>query len=419
MTNGDLIATGDLGIFEGGVGRGGGWIRAVDDGVIRIGGNGPPEKWTRQLERVWRADEIDGLRNQTWIGRDGYVSETHLWLVPGSGWPIHRYSLEDGRLVDRTAVSNGARVNDDVAGGNYTHLTHFTPAASIDIDQGRGVVATGDDGYLYGFLDDGALAWSKGFSQSLGSAHLAQFTGDDEPELLVSKANGQIDLLGQPGLTAIPEVWDIPCPVVPACLPREDIDETPSAEKLCVEWQPVMGRTQSEIRAISLGGVPASPWQRVDDKSWGQIDGLDLVPGVLYRVQVGSVDGVDQSSITASDGVMLTNASAPQIELTLNTPRFQRDVTSVRIDAELSDDDRLAGWSITVVERQTGRHIKRIGSGPLQVTETRLERTWDGRDRLGSLVEPGSYLIEVTATDRAGNLGVESAAVDVCAGPCP
>ena len=51
VTNGDLIATGDLGIFEGGVGRGGGWIRAVDDGVIRIGGNGPPEKWTRQLER--------------------------------------------------------------------------------------------------------------------------------------------------------------------------------------------------------------------------------------------------------------------------------------------------------------------------------------------------------------------------------
>ena len=49
-------------------------------------------------------------------------------------------------------------------------------------------------------------------------------------------------ILGQPGLTAIPEVWDIPCPVVPACLPREDIDETPSAEKLCVEWQPVMGR---------------------------------------------------------------------------------------------------------------------------------------------------------------------------------
>ena len=102
----------------------------------------------------------------------------------------------------------------------------------------------------------------------------------------------------------------------------------------------------------------------------------------------------------------------------LNTPRFQRDVTSVRIDAELSDDDRLAGWSITVVERQTGRHIKRIGSSPLQVTETRLkEPGWTRSPRL--LVEPGSYLIEVTVTDRAGNLGVESAAVDVCAGPCP
>ena len=87
-TGGELARI-DLGQVSPGVGRGGGRIRSAGEGhVLRYGGNGPPEKYTHDLALIWRADPIEGLRSQSWFGRDAVTLGGMVWTTPGPGWPI-------------------------------------------------------------------------------------------------------------------------------------------------------------------------------------------------------------------------------------------------------------------------------------------------------------------------------------------
>ena len=79
------------------------------------------------IRAVWRADEIDGLKPNL-IGRDGYVSETHLWLVLFrlANPPIQ---LEDGRLAIEPLSQMGPESM--TMGGRKLHPSHTFHAGSL------------------------------------------------------------------------------------------------------------------------------------------------------------------------------------------------------------------------------------------------------------------------------------------------
>ena len=70
IDTGRLVARVDLGQLDGSnTGRGGGVVLSAADGsLLRLGGNGPPERRTSTLELVWRAESIDELEHNHGFG---------------------------------------------------------------------------------------------------------------------------------------------------------------------------------------------------------------------------------------------------------------------------------------------------------------------------------------------------------------
>ena len=249
---GDLLATLDLGTFPGGVGRGGGWIWGLNDPnrLLHIGTNGPPALLSPELEIEWRANEIDGLRNQSWIGRAGTLTPDELWITPAGGAPVNRYSLADGQLSDRFALRGGALINDPDDNGLFSLVNSYASTDDIDNRQTPGTIISANDTYIYGMAHDGRLVWSKSLGVDVDGAVLVDVVDDDTKELVVPTANGELNIFGVPGLNPFPGCGTSPAMRSPLLL-ESDIDETNQRNSLCAEWQPLEGDAINEVGVIS------------------------------------------------------------------------------------------------------------------------------------------------------------------------
>ncbi|MEE2789812.1 MAG: VCBS repeat-containing protein [Myxococcota bacterium] len=415
---GELLATADLGVFPGGVGRGGGWIWGLDepDRILHIGTNGPPALFTHQLDLIWRIDEIEGLRNQTWIRRAGALVSDELWIAPTDSAPIHRYRLTDGQLLSRFGLRNGELESMPAEDETYGVVRTYAPTANVDQAHTPGMVISTSNAHVYGLTNDGQLAWSKSLAVDLQDARLLDVIGDEANELIIPTADGELSIFGAPGLSPIQAVWDISCDGPAQCQPDTDIDETENRSALCAVWQPLTGDARTEMRVV--GGVEqaVTDWRVAPPNGIGRFEDIELTPGLRYRIQLRRIEGSKVSTYTASDGVSIVNASAPDIQLRVDNVRFEPGSQVVNLVMDLADDDQLAGWNVDVSNRNTGEHIVRLGFGPLSIDAIQIERRWTGRDRLNRVVPPGQYTIEVTSLDLAGNVGVATVDVEACEG---
>ncbi|MCA9525291.1 MAG: hypothetical protein KC549_03210, partial [Myxococcales bacterium] len=417
-TDGQVLERVEIG-FIGASGRGGG-LMLTGPPLIRYAGNGPPDAWDPDLGLLWRAALPEGGRGQSWQARPALIVDQELWASAGPGDPIHRYALDaQGEDVAPTAtigLAGGALADDGLV-----DVHGIQPVAGALRDGSDGVLVTGDDGWLYALARDARLAWSRRFPAVIGPVVVQDLDGDGDRELAVPLNDGRVQIADLPGPPAPSARWDLPCPPVPTCDPEADIDEVRLTTALCGEWYPVEQVTGYEVRVVDANGAVIRDFQDVGAATIAQIDGLALVPGARYALEIRSrwaVGGtVRRGQPGATDGVVVVNDEAPTVELEAAPDRLAAG-GRVRLTVRAHDDDLLAGWAL-VVTTADGDLVQRLAGGPLAQADFMTDRDWNTDDRQKAPVPPGRYRVEASVIDRGRNAAQAIADIEVCDGPCP
>ncbi len=416
---GRLQATIDLGFHAAGAVRGGGWLRASAGVLLRLGGNGPVEAFDDDLQSLWQAPHPDGLRLQTWIGRDGALVDGALWMAPAAAHPLVGRAVADGAERARWGLADGEATRAAPFEPRFADIRGVTAVADVDGAGADGLLLNADDGVLYGLTADG-LAWSRPHDAAIGAPLLATLAADEARALLVPTADGRVLVYGVPGPPAPPAVWDLPCPPAPSCDADDDIDRTEALDRLCAAWIPVDGAAGYEVRPLGPNGARLGPWRAVDAPP-AAARGLSLVPGVRYAVEVRAVSAVEgrlrRSLGRVSDGVEAVNDPPPTVELAARPTALLPADGPVLVALLATDDDRLAGWRLDVLDGD-GRTIRRLAGGPLAAPRFETTARWNLEDAAKRPVGPGVYQIVATVIDRAGNTARAAAAVEVCDRAC-
>lgn len=412
---GEETARASLG-FVGVAGRGGGKVIRVDDALIRFGGNGPVDVHGPDLQLRWRADE-QGIRGQSWLFRPALPVDDAVWISPAPRAPLHSYplaSMGEAVLPTRTlAFSDGVLV-DPAAQGADVRSMQAIDRVTPDTD---GVLLTTDERWLYALDRAGALAWSRAFDAAIGPPIVADLDADGLREMAIPVGDGRV-LLADAGGPAPPEaVWDLPCPAAISCDPDRDIDTTERTDRLCAEWLPREGVDSYEVRVQDANGAILRDWFGVGPNTTAVAQGLALVPGARYFVQVRSRNASGIGAPATSDGVQVVDDPPPQVEISA-MPAAIGPAEFSRIQVRAVDEELLAGWAM-IVRTLDGELIQRLGAGPLAQPEFETARDWLADDRAKNPVPPATYEVIATFEDRAGNIGSATARVTVCDGPCP
>lgn len=403
--DGRIEATADLGFYDpvadnSSSMRGGGRVTVAGDLVVRAGGNGPVDVFDRAtLELVWRADHVEGVALQTWLGREAAVVDDEVWVSPGPGAPIHRYALADGEPRGRLWLSGGqvhgaAPAEDDVA--NVRTLQAL----------GGVVLATADDGFLYGIHTDGEAAGALERAGVLGRPLVADVDGDPSEEMVVPVGDGNVFVHDRAELAAPGAAWDVPCPPSQEmCDPALDIDVTERTDELCAQWTAVADATSYDTRIVGPNGAVIRPWGVRGVQTFTDYAGLALVPDLRYEVQIRAWrpvgDQIEFSEVVSTaDGVRVKNPSAPVISRFVAAPDPVPADGRTNIVVEASDEDRIAGWSLTVYD-EADAQVVRLVNLELAHPDFRGEHTWDGTNRAGERLV-GDYRIVARVVDRGG-----------------
>jgi Abnormal spindle-like microcephaly-assoc'd, ASPM-SPD-2-Hydin len=114
------------------------------------------------------------------------------------------------------------------------------------------------------------------------------------------------------------------------------------------------------------------------------------------------------SSTTVTLSGRAVDATAPAVRtLRMQPGRFDPPAGSASVVVGLDGPGRA-----TVQVLRRGRVVRNLGVLRFEAAGN-LRTTWNGRDNRGRVVDPGTYLVRVTARDRAGNASVRSARVTV------
>ena len=408
----------------------GGWLTAIEGGVARFGGNGPPEAFSLGASTpptsaiddalLWRAAPIEGLRNQSWLARRAVSTQAGLWLTLGLSLPLARY--EHGELIE--LWSPRARLSDEDPSPGLISVPldePLTPSPEVlfikETQDGGFSLSTLTDGLF--FLDEvGQLLWHKEYSSPPGIPVIADWDADGESEWWVSTEDGRLWIHDQNTFLSPLSAWEAACPQTPSCSSVDDIDRTPLTHVLCFGWTPLEGLTGAEVQLQSERGVPLQPWREISLDGLGRLSDVSLKPGRQYRVAIrGWVEGTEGARLYTrerySDGVLIEDEAPPQASLAASSPTLVfGGMESVELEVVASDEERLAGWSLVVYSVQ-GALVRLIrSSSTARRTLTQIE-LWRGRDRFDRPVPPGQYVIILSVTDEGQNQVYVSVNIEV------
>lgn len=398
--------------------NGGGWLRARDGVLVRVGGNAPIEAYDPDLTPRWAAQNPPGLRLQGWIGRDARLHAGAAWLAPARGYPLVRYALADGASDRQIGLADGRATADAPLAPDYGDVRGLTPVG--DLDGAPGLLAVTDDGHLYALDADGALRWARAHPARVGAPVVAPAEPDALPSIALPAADGRVLVYGPPGPTPPPAAWDLPCPPNPGCDPADDIDRTEDGDRLCANWIPIDGASRYDARVLGPGGAVVRDWRPTERPA--RIDELALTPGAHYTVEIRAVVRLDDrdriSRPRATDGVEYINDAPPTVALAAHPRALGYDARPVRLVIAALDDDRLAGWRLDLRDA-ADQTTHRLGGGPLAAAAFEAEIPWDLTDRDKRLLPPGRHRVVAEVTDRAGHTARAEATVTICAADCP
>jgi hypothetical protein len=421
---GMLTGTIDLGyVAEGGAGRGGGAVLAghPDAPVIHYAGNTPIDAWTSAHGFAWRVPAPDDLRDQSWTGRQAITASDEVWVSPGTGRPLNRYNQRDGALLGRIGLQDGALLPDAPGEPGLANVQEMALRAGLALDGGPAILVTTDEPYLYALNLDGSLAWSRQLPALPGLPLVDDVDLDGLNEVVVPLADGRVLIGDEPGPAPPSVVFDRPCPAARLCGPDDqaDLDQISDREHLCAAWNPVADIGGYEARVITRTGAALTPWLDAAEP-YAQLEGLNLVPGVRYLVEVrtwrAGALGRERSATTLSNGVRIIDGVSPTVSLALDPPETPVGVGS-SFHVEATDDDRIAGRRLEIIDAQAA--VVWVADIEQAVDPTwEVEIRWPGVDQAQRPVPAGGYRVIVRVEDRAGNANTAEAVLTVCDGPC-
>ena len=423
-TSGESTGIRPLGRGETGALRGGGWIRssARPPMVIWTGGNAPIEALDETLATRWSAVHPPDLRLQSWIGRDVVTLPNGVWVVPGRGWPLQRHELDTGRVDLRVGFTAGRAVLDAVAAPEYVNVDSMRGVTDVDGRGTDGLLVATDDGFLFGLNAEGEVVWVRAHDTAIGAPIVTQLDGAGLREMVVPAGDGRVLIYGEPGPPPPVSVWDLPCPAINTCTPDDDIDESTDTTRFCGAWTPLANVDGYEARVLGPNGAIIRDWSAFATPS-ATFNGLRLVPGLRYalevRVLVAAEGRPTRSTGRVSDGVLIVDDGAPRVVVEVAPDALAPGTAPAIVTVRASDEDRLAGWHLDVIDSVSSGLAVRLASAALNQPFFEGTYSWDTTDRDKHPLRPGQYRVRAEFTDRAGNTGAGEALLTVCDGPCP
>jgi hypothetical protein len=161
-------------------------------------------------------------------------------------------------------------------------------------------------------------------------------------------------------------------------------------------------------------GLQLKPWSRGGIESHTTIDELELIPTQRYFGVVRALYEVDNqvefSSVVHSDGVVIAQSEVPTTQMTLTLNETNR-VLNIEVNA--ADDDQLARWRLDLLDEATGQMIRRVGSGPLAVSEWTASFSVDISSFDRVLPEVRTLIVELEVSDRSGQESTSRSLIEV------
>jgi hypothetical protein len=250
-----------------------------------------------------------------------------------------------------------------------------------------------------------------------------QLDGVGLREMVVPADDGRILVYGEPGPPPPPRAWDLDCPAVATCDPDADIDASADTTRFCGEWTALAEVDGYEARVMGPNGAVIRQWTRVETGSTVTFNGLRLLPGVRYALEVRTLamaaGRATHSTSAVSDGVLIIDDGAPRVVVEVAPSALVPGEQPAQITVRAFDDDRLAGWHLDVIDAASDGLVVRLASAALNQPLFEDIFFWDTTDRDKRPLRPGQYRVRAEFTDRAGNLGAGEALLTLCDGPCP
>lgn len=413
--------------------RGGGRVTAAAGGVMRFGGNGPPELYpfiigeAQAGETTWRVGQWEGLRDQSWVYRPALGDEGGAWVSVGASLPLARLNA-DGTLGELISFQGSLTEElPPVAGLPLTaHMTRGEELRRLSRDpNGALVVGTLEGGHYV--IDDHQspihLNRYELLDAPMSGLLWVDWDQDGRLERLLAHSGGEVLIYQHSGLEAPAELWVARCEGPARCEGDSASEERPRgplnrSDALCYAWRPLEGLSGAEVQLRDEGGAALTEWVEAPLTGRGVLRDLSLVQGAQYllalRAWVDRPEGREYTGEARSQLVSFEDITPPVVHLTALDGRVSLGQGSepLQLTLEASDDVSLTGWSANVYS-SSGVRVQSLGRGSLSAQVFTRALTWDGTNADELRLPTGTYEVRANVIDSSAQSGSSSLVVQI------
>ena len=406
----------------------GGWLKAFNGALMRFGTFSPPDLYQAPnqndldhplsaIEPLWLGNNINGVRNQSWLRSWAVTTPENIWLRLGLNRPLIRYD-DQGEidLILELSVHehspNHDLINTELQVNHLDQEQLLDSTATItglNENAEGGLIATTNEGGLFIIDQDGILQWSRRFNANPNLPLFTDWDTDERQEWILATANGEINLYDQEIYQGIAAIWESSCDQESQCSIAEDVDQIVLGRKLCIAWTPLEDTLGLELQLQTKVGTALSEWFEPELIDRSMINNPTLIANNEYRIAIrawlNNESGVKvYTATTYSDGFIAIDDGVPQISVELDRELLLLSEARERplhITVNAFDTVRLAGWNLLVYSAQN-QLVSIIASAASNQQEFSGHYTWRAEDRFGNQVRQGLYKVIFAVSDDVG-----------------
>ena len=406
----------------------GGWLKAFNGGLLRFGTFSPPDLYRAPtqndlhhplstLEPLWLGNNINGVRNQSWLRSWAVTTPENIWLRSGLNRPLIRYNAQ-GEIDLILELSVPENSPDHDLSNTELQVNHLDQDQLLDptdtitgLNESAegGLIATTNAGGLFIIDSDGSLQWARQFNANPNLPLFTDWDTDGRKEWILATANGEINFYDQESYQGIAAIWESSCDQETQCSIAEDIDRIVVGRKLCIAWTPLADTRGLELQLQTKAGTALSEWFEPELMDRSIINDPIVIANNEYRMAIrawlNNESGAKvYTATTYSDGFIAIDDDVPQISVALDRELLllsEAREQPLHITVNAFDTVRLAGWNLLVYSEQN-RVVSIIASAASNQQEFSGHYTWGGEDRYGNQVNQGLYKVIFAVSDDAG-----------------
>lgn len=381
--------------------------------LLLQGGHHPPRLLETDFSEVWVSqvdDRYSGSHGTIVPCNDGYKFITPKFNSPF----LQRFDLERGIIEEEKVFASGRIFEDEesaiLAGATTGYLSEVAGHEDL-AGIGTPIVVFGStDGWLYLVSAcNFSIVDAVNMGYPVGSPILDDIDDDGKSEIVVMVGDGYLYGFDRKNEISPPEwIYETDGTYI-AHSPQEDLDEVETFDTLWANWDNVENAIYYEVTVFTENHSLITDWLNSGQTTSITITGLPLRYQGRYFFAVRAVSENETSAETLSDGVIIVDKSPPWGELTVVPSRITPDGDGVddfcKITVTMYDKTSIAQYR-WVILTQDGAKILESDYIFAEGSEVLAQYVWDGKDKNGSVVEPGEYLVGVEILDVGGHMGI-------------